>query len=187
MEKPDKWAAYFPCDYHLVGARNEAVKVAIEDGVDHLLFIDSDMDIPHDAYQKLLDCDSDIACGVMWTKHIPSWPTVFRGGKPYLGSGIEDIDECGLACTLIRTSLLKSMKTPYFYMDGSGGEDHIFCKRVKAAGASIRCNYYLNTGHLGFVYFSGQEFTRAVENQNMERIGNKEALEQYGILTKGAS
>lgn len=186
MEKPDKWAAYFPCDYHLVGARNACVKVVLEEELDHILFIDSDMDIPHDTYPRLLECDSDIACGVMWTKHIPSFPTVFRGGKPYLGSGIEEIDECGMACTLIRTSYLKSMKTPWFYMDGSGGEDHIFCKRAKESGASIRCNYSVNTGHLGFVYFSGQEFTREPSNQRADRIGNKEVLEKYGVLpTKG--
>ena len=34
MEKPEKWAAFFPCDYHIVGARNACVKVALEDAVD---------------------------------------------------------------------------------------------------------------------------------------------------------
>ena len=183
MEKPDKFAAFFPCDYHLVGARNACVKVALEEGVTHLLFVDSDMDIPHDAYPRLMECDADVACGLMWTKHIPSFPTVFRGGKPHLGEGIEDVDECGMACTLIRTEFLERMKRPWFYMDGSGGEDHIFCRRAKEAGASIRCNYGVRTGHLGFVYFTGQEFTRVPENQRPDRIGNKEVLEQYGVLT----
>ena len=182
MEKPEKWAAFFPCDYHIVGARNACVKVALEDGVDHLLFIDSDMDIPHDAYPRLLECDADIACGLMWTKHIPSFPTVFRDGRPFTGSGIEDIDECGMACTLIRTSLLKSMPLPWFYMDGSGGEDHIFCRSARKAGASIRCNFDVKTGHLGFIYYTGQDFTRNPEHQRAERIGNREALEKYGVL-----
>lgn len=187
MEKPDRWAAFFPCDYHLVGARNACVATALENKAKHLLFIDSDMDVPSDAIPKLLECGADVACGVMWTKNIPSFPTVFRGGKPHLGEGIEDIDECGMACTLISTELLRSMQQPWFYMDGSGGEDHIFCRRVRQAGATIRCNYDLRTGHLGFMYFSGQEFTTRPENQRADRIGNRAVLEQYGVIPKGES
>lgn len=182
MQKPDMWAPFLPCDYHLVGARNKGVQVALEEGVSHLFFIDSDMDIPQDAWPGLLACDSDIACGQMWTKHIPSFPTTFREGKPYLGTGIEDIDECGLACTLIRTDFLKRLPEPWFYMDGSGGEDHIFCKRAKNMGATIRCNYSVQTGHLGFLYYSGQPFTRNPAHQRSDRIGNRAVLEQYGIL-----
>ena len=182
LDKPDRWAAFFPCDYHLVGARNACAQVALDEGVDHLLFIDSDMEVPQHAYTALLKCDADIACGLMWTKHIPSFPTVFRDGKPHLGTGIEDVDECGMACTLICTDFLKTVELPRFFMDGSGGEDHIFCRRAKRAGASIRCNYDVKTAHLGFVYFSGQEFTRKPENQVAERIGNRAVLEQYGVL-----
>lgn len=183
LERPDKWSPYFPCDYHVVGARNACVKAAIEEGFTHLLFVDSDMDVPGDAWKKLMECDADIACGLMWTKHIPSFPTVFRDGKPYLGEGIEDIHECGMACTLIRTEFLKRMPAPWFYMDGSGGEDHIFCRNARKLGATIRCHYGVNTGHLGFIYYAGQEFTRKPENQRSDRIGNKAVLEQYGVLT----
>jgi hypothetical protein len=184
LEKPDKWAAFFPCDYHLVGARNKCVEVALQEGVDHLLFIDSDMDIPRNAYWKLLECDADIASPLMWSKHIPSFVQIFKNGKPHIGRGIEDVDESGMGCTLIRTSWLRKMDRPWFYMDGSGGEDNIFCRRSKQAGASIRCNYDVNTGHLGFVYFSGQEFTREPLNQRADRIGNRETLEMYGVLSK---
>lgn len=182
--KPDRWAAFFPCDYHIVGARNKSVQVALEEGVSHLLFVDSDMDVPKHLVQALLNCEADIACPVMWTKNIPSYPTVFRDGKPYLGHGIESIDECGMAATLIRTAWLRKMDPPWFYMDGSGGEDHIFCRRAKQMGATIKCNYSVNTGHLGFVYFDGQDFTREPKNQKAERIGNRETLQKYGILSK---
>lgn len=156
--------------------------MALEEGVSHLFFIDSDMDIPHDAYPRLMECDADVACGLMWTKHIPSFPTTFRDGKPYLGAGIEEIDECGMACTMIRTDFLKRMPKPWFYMDGSGGEDHVFCREAKRHGATIKCNYEVKTGHLGFIYYTGQGFSRNPANQRPDRIGNRAALEQYGVL-----
>ena len=182
LEKPDDWGAFFPCDYHIVGARNEAVETALRNKVSHLWFIDSDMDIPHDAYRKLMECDADIACGLMWTKHIPSFPTTFVKGKPHCGAGIEEIDECGMACTLIKTDFLRKMPKPWFYMDGSAGEDNIFCREAKKLGATIKCNYTVETGHLGFIYYTGQRFTRNPANQNPDRIGNRDALEKYGVL-----
>ena len=54
-------------------ARNDLVKLALNDGCDYIMFVDADMILPVNAIDNLIDMDTDIASGLY-----------FQKGKPYL-------------------------------------------------------------------------------------------------------
>ena len=170
-------------DHTQVGARNAACEMAISEGAQYLLFIDSDMDFPTDTLKRLKDCEADVACTDMWSRNVPSFRTVLRAGPkdehgkirmiPYAGSGIEAVDVCGMACTLIRTSLLLRMRdklagNPWF-QSASHGEDASFCFLARdLCGATIKCDYGITAGHWGVARMAGQEWTRDADNNPMK-------------------
>ena len=170
-------------DHTQVGARNAACEHAIKEDAEYLFFVDSDMDFPSDTLARLKACDADVACTDMWSRNIPSFRTVQRLGDldehgkrrcyPYEGKGVEDIDICGMACTLIRTSLLVKMKeesgeAQWFQM-GRHGEDAAFCFMAKElCEASIKCDFGITAGHWGVARMAGQEWTRDAANNPMK-------------------
>jgi len=85
--------------------------------------------------------------------------------------GVEDVDICGMACTLIRTDFLKRFKErykdqPWFWV-ARHGEDATFCFNAKEMGAVIRCDFGIVAGHWGVCRNVGQDYTRDAKNQPM--------------------
>lgn len=191
-------------DHSISDARNAACESAIHEGAEYLWFIDSDMDFPADALPRLKACNADIACADMWSRGIPSFRTVMRtypGAEqgrlqsvpvpdeqlPAKGyRGVEDIDVCGMACTLIRVDFLKRFKehygeTPWFWV-ARHGEDAMFCFNAKEIGATIRCDFGVETGHWGVMAMRGQDFTRDARNQPMSTFTHEPMMRQMGVL-----
>jgi hypothetical protein len=192
-------------DHTQVHARNMACKDAVEIGAEWLLFIDSDMDFPGDTLSRLKALDADISCADMWSRGWPSFRTVMRLGekdadgmsaaKPVPGSptGAEPIDVCGMACTLVKTSLLVKMKDhfkdqPWFW-SGEHGEDATFCFKAKELGATAMCDFGIVAGHWGTTRMCGQDYTRDARNQPM-KVDDEEMIARMGVIglpqTKGA-
>lgn len=187
---------HFLGDYSVVHARNAAAQAAIQMGYEWLLFIDSDMDFPVQLLAKLKECDSDIACADMWSRNVPSFRTVMRytkkkhkGQKMMFepvknGAGIMDVDCCGMACTLIRVSLLRKFakkKLAPFSMS-LHGEDAYFCIVARQKfGATIRCNFDVATGHWGVCRVAGQDWSRDARN-GFGALADPEYMKRMGIL-----
>jgi hypothetical protein len=160
-------------DYSTVMARNAAAQEALAKGAEWLWFIDSDMDFPIQTLQRLKDCDADIACTDMWSRNVPSFRTVLKYGPkdskgklqlfPHEGKGVEDVDCCGMACTLIRVSLIKEFakKKLLPFQMAIHGEDAAFCMVAKQKfKASIKCDFGITAGHWGTSRMAGQDWTR---------------------------
>ena len=164
----DSLVSLFPMDRPQASARSDALKLAREIDAEALLFIDSDMEFQPDLYQRLLAVDADIACGLFWTKRIPSFPTSMRKVKMPDGSDsltnivpngkIMEIDACGMAATLIRKNVIQHERFEYpaFKHLGSLGEDYYFCLHARDAGFTIKCDTSLRVAHRGDVAFNGQ-------------------------------
>lgn len=179
-------------DYTTTHARNAAVKRALDVGADWLFFIDSDMDFPVDTLARLKVLDADIACADMWSRNWPSFRTVLRYG-PKRGklrelvpvqnpNGIEDVDCCGMACTLIKRSLLEKFakKKLMPFVLAQHGEDASFCILAKQKfKASIRCDFGITAGHWGRARMVGQDFTRDARNQ-LGAIPDPEFMRRMG-------
>jgi hypothetical protein len=98
---------------------------------------------------------------------------VWEGGKArYLPIGdeiankgsIENIEYCGMGCTLIKTSILAKLKEadpnqPWFWA-ADHGEDATFCFKVLEAGGTVKCDFGLKSGHWGNIRMMGQDYTR---------------------------
>jgi len=181
-------------DHSQVGARNLACEAALEENFEWLFFVDSDMDWPNDTLQRLKACDADIACTDMWSRNWPSFRTVMvLGEKDENGKclpvpvsdeiaaekKVVDVDLCGMACTLIRTSLLKKMPKPWFWT-AEHGEDATFCFNAKEMGATIKCDFGAVAGHWGTCRMVGQDFTRDARNQP-QKLANEEMMRRMGV------
>lgn len=170
-------------DYPVSHARNAAASDAINKGAEWLFFVDSDMDFPVNTLARLKALDADIACTDMWSRNWPSFRTVLEYDKPKQFAkkrelvpvaggdkinGPRDVDCCGMACTLIKVSLLrkfaKNKLMPFIMTEH--GEDAGFCMVAKQKyKATIRCDFDVLAGHWGRSRNSGQEFTRDARNQ----------------------
>lgn len=180
-------------DYSTSHARNAAAQDAVIKGAEWLFFVDSDMDFPINTMERLKALDADVACTDMWSRSIPSFRTVMRygpkskdGKRQFVsiekGEGVMDIDCCGMACTLIKTSLLRKFakaKTMPFAM-GVHGEDANFSILAKQKfKASMKCDFGVTAGHWGQVRMAGQEWSRDAQN-GYGAVADPEFLKRMG-------
>jgi len=144
--------------------RNQLFAQAYKDGVDYILFVDSDMDWSPGDVDKLVALDKDIACGLYYSRkpvdqnrHLPMVMEYVDGqyeiaevlDKPFL------VDACGMAFTLIKRSVIEKMFEeycePFNPIISNGdflGEDISFCDRARNKGFEVWCNPDVKIGHL---------------------------------------
>jgi hypothetical protein len=184
-------------DYPVSHARNAAASDAILKGAEWLFFVDSDMDFPVNTLERLKALDADIACTDMWSRNWPSFRTVLEYDKtkrwpkkkelvPVAGGqkikGARDVDCTGMACTLVKVSLLrkfaKAKLMPFIMTEH--GEDAGFCMVAKQKfKAKIRCDFDVVSGHWGRNRMVGQDFTRDARNQ-YGAVADPEMLKRMG-------
>jgi hypothetical protein len=189
-------------DHMIADARNSACETAIAEDAEYLFFVDSDMDFPPDTLPRLKAACADVACADMWSRGWPSFRTVMRNTGttpegliqsvpvkdeelPFRDArGVELIDVCGMACTLIRVDFLKRFKEhfkdqPWFWT-ARHGEDATFCFNAKSIGAVIKCDFSIVAGHWGVCRNVGQDFTRDARNQPMA-VSEEPMMRRMGV------
>jgi hypothetical protein len=138
-----------------------SAKFALENEYDYLLFIDDDVIVPLDTFEKLLAVDADIAAGWVIVRGHP-FPNMFYKYDPeekgalrdYIierGEGLYDVDAVGFSCCLIKCSLLKRVPAPWFVTGPFNTEDIYFCLKAKqnfpdvtiTVDASIECAHIM--------------------------------------------
>lgn len=150
-------------------AREMIAEKAIELGCDWLLFIDDDSVFQPQVLEQLLSHDVDIVSGLVFQRKSPFYPCIFKlddknGNKDLymlecIDKGLTEIDATGMAFTLIKTKIFKSIPRPWFvwgdkslgiYVDKGGlGEDLSFCIKAKRAGFKVYCDTDINVTHIG--------------------------------------
>lgn len=151
-------------------ARQELI-IGAQDA-DYILWLDSDMRFPRDAFYRLLKHKKDVV-GINYAKRgIPSgFVAIKEVGFPGKicetredSTGLEEVEAVGFGCVLMKTDILQKlpppMETPWFQHQylGQGqwmGEDVFFCKLLREAGATIYVDHDLSrdSGHTGqFTY-----------------------------------
>ena len=149
--KVKKHELVFSKGYGVAQNRNKIANYAIENKFDYILFIDSDIIVPPDALEKLLNQKTDIATG--WYncvtpegKIVHSWMLFDAQNNKYvtresalnieMPTPVEDVPAMGFGCVLLKTSLLKQLPYPYFvYLENANGgvlsEDIYFCNLIR--------------------------------------------------------
>ena len=142
-------------------ARDEIVSYAIGYEFTHVLWLDSDMVFTDQLFDDLFDTGKDFVCGVFHARRPGHQSCIFRSltpperyrwdqypSVPFLIKG------CGMAATLVKTSILLDVRqkygncfTPLPYL----GEDLSFCKRADELGYEIWCEPCARVGHIGHI------------------------------------
>ena len=155
--------------YDVARARNKIAQEALDEEVDYLWMVDSDMVVPPDALSTLLQD----ACGVVTGWYVrglsdEGLTCAIRKGAfgfkdSYRASEIaaeRDAGRCllevkgnGMGCALVSTRLLRSVKRPWFrYVenaDGSAlGEDYYFCQQLAATRKPVFVDTRVGCGHI---------------------------------------
>ena len=149
----------------IASSRNRLAQMALDkEGVTHLLFVDYDMQFPPGTIKKLLDHDKDIVGASYNYRNEPPKPPKSTAIPEGVEGTIQPDDlpkvpfKCetlGTGLLLIKTSVLKKLKQPYF-MWGFGangelryGEDTFFCQIAKRAGFEVWADPTLEVKHIG--------------------------------------
>lgn len=101
-------------------SRNHAVKSALEDGCDYIMFIDADMLLPPNSIDELIDMNVDIASGLYFAKNKPYLPVarVKKSSEEVLHRFLEDFEYgqvmkiagVGMGCCLIKAKVFQDLE-----------------------------------------------------------------------------
>jgi GT2 family glycosyltransferase len=151
--------------------RNEAVRIAKQQGCTHVLFLDADMEWPADVLVKMLaHHDKGIVSGLYFLKTWPHWPVALT--RPRVNATTQAVDYdydkaapfesslvpealVGMGCAIVPMSVFEAMPAPWFeyQQDGSGAwtvtEDVAFCQKAAALGCPIYLDPSIKCGHVG--------------------------------------
>lgn len=143
-------------------ARNAIASVAIEKEADYLFFLDDDTYISPDGVQKLLELDKDIASPPVADRKGEKTINVFNKGlnRLYDLEETKKVTAVGMACTLIKCSVLKELfkeyMHPFEFQIGSLNDERIeisedvgFCLRAEKKGYETWAVKNIKTSHLG--------------------------------------
>lgn len=170
-ERPD---FEFVKGYGCALARNKSASMAVNQGYDYLMFVDSDIQLPVKSLTYMLEYDCDVCMGIYPRRNNSSGKT-----EVFLETAYNFYDENnlnaknipeniarvnikggGMGCALIKTSVFKHMNYPYFeyvqYDDGTTlSEDNYFCWQAKTkAGALIQLDTRVKCKHKSAVWQS---------------------------------
>lgn len=140
--KGDKFILFAPPRMSIDRMRNEAARIAMEEECTHLMFIDDDILLPDDTYQKLISHNKNIIGGLTYVRGYPFDPMIFdfkrkdsyfmRDFKERINEqGLIDCDALGFSCVIMSIDLIKKIPPPYFVTGVNHTEDVYFCKKVK--------------------------------------------------------
>lgn len=176
-------------------ARNVAVEDALRVGASYLFFLDDDVLIPNGALRRMIHKMEneerwDLCSGIVPTKTDPPEPCVFRGHRPGAFWGWTfnkhfQIDACGMACCLIRTSAFEKVPEPWFeWKQGSDGqhsteegEDLGFCRKLHEAGGFMLADGGVLCGHMDT---DGKVYSLDVDTAPFRR--GKDDLKKFTLL-----
>ena len=167
-------------------SRNIISITAIEQGMDAVMWFDSDMMFQPDTLRRLTndmeELDCDMVTGLYFKRNGTSLPVIYdeldmpgtdADGKPvkhiheyidYPKNELFPVKGCGFGCVLTKTSLLKDVWDrfgPAFSPFPWAGEDIAFCYRVNQLGRKIYCDSAVQCGHIGTYVFSEETFIKS--------------------------
>jgi hypothetical protein len=120
--------------------RNAAVKCAIANNCDYLMFIDDDVIVEPHTFKSLYECKLDVAMALTFIRGYPFDPMFFKWDeikenlkryveyKDHIGdAGIVLCDAIGCSCVLFKTWMFKELEEPWFQTCKNCTEDVYFC------------------------------------------------------------
>lgn len=142
--------------------RNNLIQDALVYQATHILWLDSDMHLPANTANILLEHNKDIVAAAYSTRVSPFKSTAFTNQNNLNcrlkeRSGLHKVFAVGMGCMLVNTKVYKYLEKPYhqylYNQDTNdlSGEDIFFCKSANDAGFDIYIDADLsyNIAHYG--------------------------------------
>ena len=158
-------------------ARNDLALHAMAEKADYILWLDSDMVFPSDTLVNLMEDirGRDIVSGVCHMRRPPyapaMWSKLRQGLTPgenesqklidYPRDKIFTVEGCGMACVLMRVSVLDAVADKYHELFSplpGYGEDLSFCIRARGCGFDIHVDPKVQIGHKASVIVTDETF-----------------------------
>ncbi len=138
----DTFALFTPVRMTIDTCRNLAAKTALEGNFDYVMFIDDDVLLPFNAYEKLKSHNKDVVAGWTVIRGYPFNNMFFRYSedKAHLNfyndvkldeTDLVPVDAIGCSCVLIKCDVFRKMPTPYFVTGVHNTEDIYFCVKAR--------------------------------------------------------
>lgn len=156
-------------------SRESMAKMALRtEGCTHILFLDTDMVFPRDLLNRLVAHKKPVVGCNCTTRVSPIMPVAhdLQGNRiASIGrTGLEEVQQTGMAVMLISTDVLKRLRPPLFLMEwvpeynAYCGEDIYFSAKVQETGEKVYVDHDLSreVGHIG---------TRVCRHEMIESMG----------------
>lgn len=183
-------------------AREKLAESAIREKFDFLLMMDNDMLYPIDFVEcMLLDMEQhpeiDILAPLAFMRNKPYFAVMYMTHdgydpethqpyfisefvKNYPKNKLVECDAVGFGAVLIRMSLIKKMKPPYFMSTAGSGEDIWFCHTAKEkADARIFMDTRIKLAHLGTPLVIDETLRDKYMKENKEDVSNEHNYNKY--------
>jgi len=156
-------------------SRNKLAEMAINEGYDRILWLDSDMIFDPDTMEKLaadLDSGKEFVTGLCFSRKPPIRPCIYNelkvGGmdeeavvyKDYPKDELFQVKAAGFACVMMEVKMLKRLWDKYgapFTPLPQWGEDLSFC--IRARDEQLWCDSRIKIGHLGQTIINEETYT----------------------------
>ena len=148
-------------------ARHVLAQHAVESGVTHTLWIDSDMQFPQDMLLRFARHDEKLI-GINAMMRRPPYLNCAQAqpGMPLLiteeSRGLEKVHRTGFGVMWVATEVFRSISMPWFdlvyqpQLHQFRGEDYVFCEKARAAGYEVYVDLDISreVKHLGSYGFN---------------------------------
>lgn len=172
MNRPGESNFVISCSSLIYDARNTMARMAIKNGFDRVLWLDSDMTFDPDLMERLsarLDEGKEFVSGIYFTRKAPVRPVLYKeccfvdmgdGAvmpravwyDDYPKDSLFKVEGTGFGCVMMTTELIKKVYDrfglPFSPMLGFG-EDLSFCARATELGAELWADSSIKCGHMG--------------------------------------
>lgn len=149
-------------------SRNNLAALAIKNGVDYILWLDSDMMFPPETLEVMLktieEQEGDVILTGMYCRRVaPYHPTLFKTldienenatwtDFKEIPDGLFEVEGCGFGCVLAPIEAFVDVQAKFgrmFSPIGDVGEDLSFCWRARQCGWKFICDPSIELGHVG--------------------------------------
>jgi hypothetical protein len=162
-------------------ANNAMSKACLEDPeVTHILWIEDDMGLPPDLFERLFAHDVDMVSATFYQRNEPYQPHAYRRtddpdglGREYYrplvqelldwepGDGLVEVDSCGFGAVLMKRHVLERVYNAHegipFRRQPEKSVDFDFCEKARAEGITIHVDFGLHCDHEVFRQMVGPQ------------------------------
>ena len=178
LQRPEGTSLALQTGSLIYTSRNALATRAIENDIDMVFWMDSDMVFRPDALLRMIDTmkknDLEFLTGLYFRRVPPYSPVLFDQLDideetqeckwtefKKIPDGLFEVGGCGFGCVLIKTEVFMDVHGKFgnmFAPIANNGEDIAFCWRARQCGYKIFCDPSVKCGHVGYSVVDEQFF-----------------------------